>query len=100
MLIEWAEIKTVVPCDFKNLPLLIFVCHVAMPLLCVPMAFLLPDLKIDDTEGALKLLEEDPTRRRRQGSLLRAEELAEQFTSDMYDQDAALADEAARLSAE
>lgn len=36
-------------CDFTNLPLAIGVCNMALPMLCVPMAFLLlPDMLLSD----------------------------------------------------
>ena len=36
-------------CDFSNLPTAIAVCNMAMPLLCIPAAFiLLPDMRLSD----------------------------------------------------
>jgi folate/biopterin transporter len=63
VLIDAFGIKTVVPCDFSNLTLLIVVCHMLVPLLVVPFTLLLPNLKIDDTDGAIMLLDEDPAER-------------------------------------
>jgi hypothetical protein len=35
------SIKTVVPCNFDNLSLLLMICHLWLPLLGVPLAYLL-----------------------------------------------------------
>ena len=36
-----AGVSTTEPCDFKNLSMLVFVCHCVLPLLAVPLVFLL-----------------------------------------------------------
>eukprot|EP00759_Apiculatamorpha_spiralis_P039404 PhF_6_TR38177/c0_g1_i1/m.57071 len=50
VLIEAFGIKTTAPCDFSNLPLLLLVGHVLIPLLSIPLAFvLIPSNKMTDT---------------------------------------------------
>lgn len=42
-------IQTTVPCDFTNLPAAIFIAHVLLPLLIVPLVFvLIPDACLTD----------------------------------------------------
>lgn len=46
-------------CDFSNLPLAIGICNMALPMLCVPMAFLLlPDMLLSDPIGEDTTLKE------------------------------------------
>ena len=45
---EWLEIRTVVPCDFTNLPHLIVIGHMLLPLVLLPLTvLLLPSSRID-----------------------------------------------------
>jgi hypothetical protein len=39
--VQEAGVSTTEPCDFKNLSMLVFVCHCLLPLLAVPLVFLL-----------------------------------------------------------
>lgn len=48
-LIDYLGIKTTAPCNFKQLPTAIFIAHVLLPLLIVPMVFILiPDALMTD----------------------------------------------------
>ena len=47
-------IKTTVPCDFTNLSYLLILCHMWMPLLCVPLTYLLlpAERLVENIKGA------------------------------------------------
>eukprot|EP00053_Salpingoeca_punica_P018716 m.184662 g.184662 ORF g.184662 m.184662 type:complete len:708 (-) comp17489_c0_seq6:1685-3808(-) len=48
-MIELLDVQTTVPCNFSNLPLLITLCHIALPLLTVPLTFwLIPKAGLSD----------------------------------------------------
>lgn len=52
---QFAGIKTKDPCNFDNLNLLVFVCHCALPLIAIPLTFvLIPDKKMTD-----KIIDDD-----------------------------------------
>jgi folate/biopterin transporter len=54
MVSEWLEIRTVVPCDFTNLPALITIGHVLTPLLVLPLSvLLLPPTKMTEAMANL-----------------------------------------------
>merc|ERR1740138_962663 len=41
---DYSGIKTTVPCDFSALPMVLFITHMVIPLVCVPLTFvLIPD---------------------------------------------------------
>lgn len=53
MMVDWLEIKTTtVPCQFGNLPFLIFIGHMLMPLAVVPLSIgLVPNTSMKDDVG-------------------------------------------------
>ncbi|KAJ1483458.1 folate-biopterin transporter [Baffinella frigidus] len=47
---QYMGIQTTAPCNFENLNTLVLVCHCLLPLLCIPLTFLLiPNKKMTDT---------------------------------------------------
>lgn len=74
MLVEYLDIKTSVPCDFSNLPFLVFVGHMVMPLAVIPLSIgLVPNTSMKEVDSKLKAKDlEDPETTEMSGEQVRA----------------------------
>jgi len=76
IMMNWFNIKTKAPCDFSNLPMMLAVGHVFLPLLSIPLAYvLIPEASMTDTmeeytEGFVKLDTENNYQRQEASAIL------------------------------